>query len=682
MAEDQMLPEIANATKSLEQAWDAAAKIGTTVRRGDVADLPAREAADAWDTANRLGKPVKEEDGSGDLLARMTGSATPAPAALENSATVPPVSPIEQKPSVPVTPENQAVPPTVPAETPATTTPGEVPLNPVITVEQKQAEADAERKAKMEADVKTKGETESNEGEAVKQEEYMSKIEKELAEKIAGTRGAGGEALAGGEKRAIARDIYLRELGNYSIQHEPGFRGQLNRFFAPFTSGKENVRVVDDKGEIKKIGKVNWMFQHPDQELVDFLKSELANKPKEKEEEVAPLTESEPVVPPAGDASATEVPEVATPTAKEPSETTPRTDFGINQSTEKQETNEAIKPVNEDIVEETPEEKFKRNCERYGYEGVLGEEFYTLMNKKEKKPVDDPKTGKPFKYKFFIEPNDFFDYLDKKEAEKKQAEVAEAPALTETPISEVNPTIELTQEAKDILEKIEKEKVFMPYVTENLSRILKENGISQEDINKKTPQELMEILKNKKPAETAQASTPTGTPKPEPLAETQKQPVVEIKPPNGNLAEIVQPIVPNEKLDSGIQMEINKRMAEIDGLVGEDYSLANEQVVYSQVDKNQNMLQTLKNMERLDKYEKALRKYIKSPGEADKVIDKIDDEAALKTKVKELELKDKGISLSAADIGKRYFAVLFRDGIIRWLNTQVNAEQKTKVSNI
>jgi hypothetical protein len=36
---------------------------------------------------------------------------------------------------------------------------------------------------------------------------------------------------------------------------------------------------------------------------------------------------------------------------------------------------------------------------------------------------------------------------------------------------------------------------------------LKENGISQEDINKKTPQELMEILKNKKPTETASTET-------------------------------------------------------------------------------------------------------------------------------------------------------------------------------
>jgi hypothetical protein len=121
---------------------------------------------------------------------------------------------------------------------------------------------------------------------------------------------------------------------------------------------------------------------------------------------------------------------------------------------------------------------------------------------------------------------------------KKPTETAQAPTSTETPISEANSAIGLTQEAKDILEKIEKEKVFMPYVAENLSRILKENGISQEDINKKTPQELMEILRNKKPTETTQAPVPTETPKPEVPAEAQRQPVEEVvsKETSGNNA--------------------------------------------------------------------------------------------------------------------------------------------------
>jgi hypothetical protein len=173
------------------------------------------------------------------------------------------------------------------------------------------------------------------------------------------------------------------------------------------------------------------MLHDPSQELVDTLKSEFENKIRGKTEETASPTKSEPVAPQA---------EVVSPAAKA-SEPTPPTDSVVNQSAEKQETNKAIKPVNEAIVEETPEEKFKRNCERYGYEGVLGKEppgFYTLMDIKEKKPVpvNDPKTGEPFRYLFFIEPNDLFDYLDK-EAEKKQAETAQASTPTGTPKPEV-----------------------------------------------------------------------------------------------------------------------------------------------------------------------------------------------------------------------------------------------------
>jgi hypothetical protein len=54
----------------------------------------------------------------------------------------------------------------------------------------------------------------------------------------------------------------------------------------------------------------------------------------------------------------------------------------------------------------------------------------------------------------------------------------------------------LTQEAKDLLETVNKGGV-PAYVTNNFSRILKENGISQEDIDKNTPQDLVGILKNR-----------------------------------------------------------------------------------------------------------------------------------------------------------------------------------------
>jgi hypothetical protein len=155
-----------------------------------------------------------------------------------------------------------------------------------------------------------------------------------------------------------------------------------------------------------------------------------------------------------------------------------------------------------------PGEEFKLKRERYGYEERLGATALDprKLVDKEGKTVIDPRKGKDFEYAYNSEANDFFDYLDKVSG-KKPAETAQAPVPTGAPISEANPAIDLTQEAKDILEKIDKEKVFMPYIAENLSRILKENGISQEDINKKTPQELMEILKNKKPTETASTET-------------------------------------------------------------------------------------------------------------------------------------------------------------------------------
>jgi hypothetical protein len=111
-------------------------------------------------------------------------------------------------------------------------------------------------------------------------EARLARIEKEIADKIAAKieekRISGKGPIFAGERLAIAQEIYLRELKGYSINKIPGFKGEIGRFFA-FLSGKENVEVRSDKGEVIKTSKINWMFQHPSQELVDFLKNEFEN---------------------------------------------------------------------------------------------------------------------------------------------------------------------------------------------------------------------------------------------------------------------------------------------------------------------------------------------------------------------------------------------------------------------
>jgi len=305
-----------------KEAWGAAARMGQTISKGDPMDLKARELRDAWDTAtySGIGKVVD----SGDLLARMekegqlidhskvasteakpAGSAAPAPATPENPAAVPPV-----------TPESPVVPPTTTAETPTVETTGEVPLNPVKTTEQKQAEADAEREAKMKEalDDKTKGKTELDE-EAVKPDD-MAQIEKELEDKMNAARGSGGEALTEGQKRAFARDFWMGKLGEhslmYSIQHQPGFKGEIGRFFAFVSGNRERVGIVkkNEQGLMEAVTKdgkplefdINWMLQHPGQDLVDFLKSEYATQVKGKTGEVVSTPAAEVPAPAATEA--------------------------------------------------------------------------------------------------------------------------------------------------------------------------------------------------------------------------------------------------------------------------------------------------------------------------------------------------------------------------------------------
>lgn len=107
----------------------------------------------------------------------------------------------------------------------------------------------------------------------------IARIEKEIADKIAGATDIKGKKLKDGERRAIAKDIYLRELTDYSIQHIKGFRGAFGRAFA-FLLGKETVKIVDGNGKTVKEAKVNRRNQNPEQGLVDFLKSEFEKKVK------------------------------------------------------------------------------------------------------------------------------------------------------------------------------------------------------------------------------------------------------------------------------------------------------------------------------------------------------------------------------------------------------------------
>jgi len=528
-----------------KEAWDAAARFGTTVRKGDVTDLPAREAADAWDTANRLGKPVEEKGGSGDLLARMEKDHQLIDHSKVADTEVPPAvnetkkteSNAEQNPASAATPESPITSPDTTTVEPTAEKPGEVPLNPVKTAEEKQIEAAAEREAKIKADLDAKAKTEPEAGEAIKAE--IAQMDKELTEKLKG--------IPSENQAKITRQFYLDKLVGYKVK----------------TGGLllDTDIITNEKGKI--IMKINTFYLEKRAAATNgFLKSELENKIRGKTEETASSTKPEPVAPQA---------EVISPAAKS-TETTAQGPTG--QSTEKKPSEEA-KPQEGQAENNSPkvseEQKYldqlhaeyseqagrdlppftgaekadilaekkdmdramqlaknkgelkdtaneakdpKKQYEEYladlGYTAETGESAYDLLKlRNEKGEYVTDKAGKPFEFKFYSEANEFL----KSEAEKKQAESAPASTPVETTKPEATPGTELTQEAKDLLKNIDKEKTAMLYVTENLSRILKENGISQEDIDKKTPQELMEILKNKKPAEAAPAPAPTETPK-------------------------------------------------------------------------------------------------------------------------------------------------------------------------
>jgi len=418
------------------EAREMAAKFGKVISKGDPMDLKARELRDAWDRATYSGIGKVEE--SSDLLARMekdnqltrsdktggeakpAGSAAPAPAASENPATVSPVSPVEQKPSGPVTPESPTVPAAPPVEAPPATTSGEVPLNPVKTAEQKQAEQAAEREAKMKAYADAKAGPENE----VK--DQLSQAEEELKAKIKAARGPGGEALTGGEERTIARDFWMAKLGEqslmYAIQHQPGLRGEIGRFFAFVSGGKERVGIVkkNEQGLMEAITKdgkplefdINHMLQHPGQDLVDYLKGEYSNKIRGKTEEVTSPTED------TAPAKAPETPDQPGPTV---------------QPAEKPSAEEAksVKEVTANEVKD-PKEQYEEYLADLGYVAEAGESVYDFQKlRNEKGEYITDKTGKPFEFKFYSEANEFL----KSEVEKKQAETVspEAKASETTP---------------------------------------------------------------------------------------------------------------------------------------------------------------------------------------------------------------------------------------------------------
>jgi hypothetical protein len=131
-------------------------------------------------------------------------------------------------------------------------------------------------------------------------DEYLSQVQKELDDKLDTTKWGDGSKLKPGEKRSIIRDFYLAKLGTYSVQHEPGFKGSLKRFLSVW-SGTEEVKIANSAdGSLSKAFKVNWYWQHPSQELVDYLKSEFEKKvrnekePKPIPEEPAPEPPSSP----------------------------------------------------------------------------------------------------------------------------------------------------------------------------------------------------------------------------------------------------------------------------------------------------------------------------------------------------------------------------------------------------
>jgi hypothetical protein len=252
---------------------------------------PVTSLADGVDKTNNGNQLIKEpkstfdqqKDAATEREAKMKADLDAKAKSEASSA----VSSVAAEP-VPTTgtPENPAIP-IAPVEAPPAKTPDEVPLDPVITT----VKEIPQTKAKVS---KTEAET---------PEQHIARIEKEIADKIdqktEEKRRSGKGKIMGGEKLAIAQEVYMRELKGYSIEEMPGFRGEFGRFFA-FLSGREKVKVVDNNAKdkdgkplVKKIVKRNWMLHDPSQELVDTLKSEFENEARKVKEEVVPQQVSE-----------------------------------------------------------------------------------------------------------------------------------------------------------------------------------------------------------------------------------------------------------------------------------------------------------------------------------------------------------------------------------------------------
>ncbi len=120
------------------------------------------------------------------------------------------------------------------------------------------------------------------EGEESLMEEYIdqnlfkktTEKELELEEKIKGARIAGGQELSGGEKRALERDFYLKELDGYFLKYEGGIKSFWN-----FLTNKDRFTVLKDGKPIERDGRplkfeANWWWKTPKEDFIKFLKVE------------------------------------------------------------------------------------------------------------------------------------------------------------------------------------------------------------------------------------------------------------------------------------------------------------------------------------------------------------------------------------------------------------------------
>lgn len=280
-----------------EKAWEEAKTTTTeSVIPSPGATVQAEQPVvrQAWDAATRIGKPVKEEGGSGDLLARMekerqlVDHSKDANAEAKPVETTPaPISPIEQKPALVTTPESQVVPSTVVSLPPTgEQLNDEVLLNkPKNTIEQKQAEADAKRKAEIEADMKAKStpttETSDNPTVVLAAETAGQKVESEVDPK------ANADRLI----EQVNKDL-KKELEGKSLKDQ----AEITRKFYIDRSGykvkiggwlHDTDIITNEKGKIIK--KINpFIFAKREGETNKFLKSEVETIIRERSGEAVP----------------------------------------------------------------------------------------------------------------------------------------------------------------------------------------------------------------------------------------------------------------------------------------------------------------------------------------------------------------------------------------------------------